>query len=50
MQEKVHDQEGAAYDAERWIQPETVAATILHVLDLPHDAVLAEVTVRPTPR
>lgn len=50
MQAKVHEQEGAAYDAERWIQPETVAASILHVLDLPRDAVLAEVTVRPTPR
>lgn len=50
MQEKVHDQEGVTYDAERWIQPETVVSTILHVLDLPPDAVLAEVTVRPTPR
>lgn len=47
MQEKVHDQEGAAYDAERWIRPETVAAAILHALDLPRDAVMPEVTVRP---
>jgi short-subunit dehydrogenase len=50
MQEKVHEQENAAYDAERWIQPETVAATILQVLDLPRDAVIAEISVRPGPR
>lgn len=50
MQERVHDQEGAAYDPERWIQPETVAATLLHVLDLPRDAVVPEVSVRPGPR
>jgi NADP-dependent 3-hydroxy acid dehydrogenase YdfG len=54
MQEKVHEQEGRTYDSSRWIHPETVAATILHVLDLPHDATIPEVTVRPllpwTPR
>jgi short-subunit dehydrogenase len=54
MQEKVHEQEGGTYDASLWISPETVAATILHVLDLPHDATIPEVTVRPlvpwTPR
>jgi NADP-dependent 3-hydroxy acid dehydrogenase YdfG len=54
MQEKVHEQEGRSYDSSRWIHPETVAATILHVLDLPHDATIPEVTVRPllpwTPR
>lgn len=50
MQQKVHEQENAAYDAERWIQPETVAATILHVLDLPRDAMMPEVSVRPGPR
>jgi short-subunit dehydrogenase len=54
MQEKVHEQEGKTYDSSRWISPSTVAATILHVLDLPHDATIPEVTVRPlvpwTPR
>lgn len=50
MQEKVHAQEGASYDPERWIRPESVAATILHVLDLPRDASIHEVTVRPGPR
>src|SRR3546814_16919401 len=29
MQEKVHRQEGRDYDPDRFIQPETVAATIL---------------------
>lgn len=47
MQEKVHAQEGEVYDRDRWIRPETVADTILHVLDLPRDATIPEVTVRP---
>jgi short-subunit dehydrogenase len=47
MQEKVHQQEGGTYDSALWISPETVAATILHVLDLPRDATIPEVTVRP---
>jgi short-subunit dehydrogenase len=51
MQEKVHEQEGRTYDSTRWISPETVVATILHVLDLPPDATIPDVTVRPvTPR
>ena len=51
MQEKVHEQEGRTYDASRWISPETVVSTILHVLDLPIDATIPDVTVRPvTPR
>jgi short-subunit dehydrogenase len=47
MQEKVHEQEGRTYDAARWITPATVVGTILHVLDLPPDATIPEVTVRP---
>jgi short-subunit dehydrogenase len=54
MQQKVHEQEGRTYDAARWISPDTVASTLLHVLDLPRDATIPEVTVRPlvpwTPR
>jgi short-subunit dehydrogenase len=54
MQEKVHEQEGKTYDSSLWISPETVAATLLHVIDLPSDATIPEVTVRPvvpwTPR
>jgi len=47
MQEKVHEQEGRTYDSSRWISPETVVSTILHVLDLPSDATIPDVTVRP---
>jgi short-subunit dehydrogenase len=47
MQEKVHQQEGADYDASRWIDPASVATTILAALDLPRDAEMTEVTVRP---
>lgn len=47
MQEKVHEQEGRTYDASRWIAPSTVVDMILHVLDLPEDATVPEVTVRP---
>jgi short-subunit dehydrogenase len=47
MQEKVHEQEGRTYDASRWIRPETVVGTMLHVIDLSPDATIPEVTVRP---
>lgn len=47
MQEKVHEQEGRTYDASRWISVETVVDTIVHVLDLPADATIPDVTVRP---
>lgn len=47
MQEKVHAQEGKDYDAGAWIQPGTVADAIVHVLDLPRDATITDVTVRP---
>ena len=47
MQEKVHAQEGREYDAAQWLTPGTVAATLLHVLDLPADATVPEVTLRP---
>ena len=47
MQEKVHEQEGRTYDANRWIQPGTVTDAILHVLDLPADATVPELTLRP---
>jgi short-subunit dehydrogenase len=49
MQEKVHALEGNAYDEDRWIQPETVARSILHVLDLPPDATIPELMIRPLP-
>lgn len=47
MQQQVHAQEGKEYDAADWIRPETVADAILHVLDLPRDATISDLTVRP---
>jgi short-subunit dehydrogenase len=47
MQEKVHEQEGADYDASRWMQPSSVVTTILTALDLPRDAEITELMVRP---
>jgi short-subunit dehydrogenase len=49
MQQRVHDQEGKEYDAGDWISPETVADAIRHVLDLPRDATVPDVTVSPGP-
>lgn len=49
MQAKVHDQEGKEYDASRWATAETVAGTILHVIDLPADATIPDVRIRPAP-
>lgn len=47
MQEKVHRQEGKEYDPSRWIDPESVATTIVMALDLPRDAEVNDLTVRP---
>jgi NADP-dependent 3-hydroxy acid dehydrogenase YdfG len=47
MQAKVHQQEGKEYDASRWTDPDSVATTILTALDLPRDAQIADLTVRP---
>ncbi|MFF3496162.1 SDR family oxidoreductase [Streptomyces sp. NPDC002795] len=47
MQAKVHHQEGKEYDPERWIDPESIATTILMALDLPRDAEVNDLTVRP---
>ena len=47
MQEEVHRHEGREYAAEDWIRPETVADAILHAIDLPSDAVLTDLTLKP---
>jgi NADP-dependent 3-hydroxy acid dehydrogenase YdfG len=49
MQAKVHAQEGKEYDPSDWIAPDSVATTILTALDLPRDAEMTDVTVRPGP-
>ena len=47
MQERVHAQEGKEYDAGRWIRAETVAEAILGAIDLPRDATMPEIVLRP---
>ena len=47
MQQKVHQQEGRDYDPSEWIDPDTVVQAILHVLDLPGDATISDLTIRP---
>ncbi|GHF87277.1 SDR family oxidoreductase [Streptomyces thermodiastaticus] len=47
MQAKVHQQEGKEYDPSRWIDPESVATTVLTALDLPRDAEVTDLSVRP---
>lgn len=47
MQAKVHAQEGKEYDAADWIRPETVAAQVVALIDLPRDSTIPDVTVRP---
>lgn len=49
MQEKVHAQEGRGYDAADWIDPASVATMILAALDLPGDAEVTDLMVRPGP-
>jgi NADP-dependent 3-hydroxy acid dehydrogenase YdfG len=49
MQERVHAHEGKDYDPAAWIQPGSVSATVLLALDLPRDAEVTDLTVRPTP-
>ncbi|OEU85797.1 short-chain dehydrogenase [Streptomyces abyssalis] len=49
MQEKVHRQEGKEYDPARWISPEAVATTLLTALDMPRDAEVTDLTVKPGP-
>jgi NADP-dependent 3-hydroxy acid dehydrogenase YdfG len=47
MQLKVHHQEGKVYDPSRWIDPGSVATTVLTALDLPRDAEITDLSVRP---
>ena len=48
MQAQVHAMEGKEYDADAWIDPGTVADAILRVLDLPRDATVSDLTLRPS--
>lgn len=50
MQASVHEQEGRDYDPDAFIDAESVATTIIAALDLPPDAAMVDVAVRPGPR
>ncbi|MFD8379614.1 SDR family oxidoreductase [Streptomyces sp. NPDC059679] len=47
MQVKVHQQEGKDYDPERWMTAGSVATTVLTALDLPREAEITDLSVRP---
>ncbi|MFT3872516.1 MAG: SDR family oxidoreductase [Nocardioides sp.] len=47
MQARVHEQEGRAYDPAAFVAPDTVAEAILHVLDLPDNATIGDLSIRP---
>ena len=50
MQQLVHEQEGADYDPARFIDPESVATAIVVAIDLPPDAAMTDVSIKPGPR
>ena len=47
MQQKVRAQEGLPYDPDAYIDPESVATALVTALDLPRDANITDLTVRP---
>lgn len=47
MQQAVHVQEGRGYDAGDWTRPGTIADAVLGVIDLPRDACMPELVIRP---
>jgi NADP-dependent 3-hydroxy acid dehydrogenase YdfG len=50
MQQKVHEHENKVYDAAQLMRPDTLAQSILHVVDLPEDASIQDLTIRPVPQ
>ncbi|MFI9236806.1 SDR family oxidoreductase [Streptomyces cinnamoneus] len=47
MQAHVQRQEGKEYTPEKWIDPQSIATTVLLALDLPRDAEVHDLSVRP---
>ncbi len=47
MQEEVHRYEGRPYDAERFLQPQDVAAAVVNALSLPRTAEVTDLHIRP---
>jgi NADP-dependent 3-hydroxy acid dehydrogenase YdfG len=50
MQAGIHEMEGRAYHPERLIQPEDVAAVVIHTLSLPRSAEVTDIRIRPLQR
>lgn len=50
MQARVHAQEGKPYDPAAWIAPASVATAVVTAIDLPRDAEMTDLTLRPGPR
>ena len=48
MQAAIHRQEGKPYLPERLLQPEDVAAVVLHALAMPQGAEVTDISIRPT--
>lgn len=48
MQEAVHKMEGRAYDPERLMQPDDVAAAVINALSLPRTAEITDISIRPS--
>ncbi len=49
MQQAVRQQEGGSYDPSDYLDPVTVAIAIMQAIDLPRDATIPEITLRPGP-
>jgi len=47
MQANVHETEGRPYNAEQLMQPEDVAAVVIHALSLPRSAEVTDISMRP---
>lgn len=47
MQKKVYEMEGRTYHPERLLQPEDVAAIVIHALSLPRTAEVTDISIRP---
>lgn len=50
MQQEVRHQEGGDYDATSYLDPTTVATAIIQAIDLPRDATMPEIVLRPAAR
>lgn len=50
MQQEVREQEGGDYDVASYLDPATVAAAIIQAIDLPRDATMPEIVLRPAAR